>query len=148
MSRGSTWAWAILNFKISNFQIFSGSQLLSDFQTFFLGFWAVSISTFIAENCNDFFLTSSSSSACEFRVSRAGSQLKIKIFFSSYLDWEWSPYTGETLFRKMCVCNNRLGHGAWISSSDTILRLRHVLFTLRFLRLWFSFLPEWDPMIL
>ena len=40
MSRGST--WAILNFKISNFQIFSnfkifsGSQLLSDFQTFFL----------------------------------------------------------------------------------------------------------------
>ena len=40
MSRGST--WAILNFKFSNFfkfskkfQIVSGSQLLSDFQTFF-----------------------------------------------------------------------------------------------------------------
>ena len=36
-------------------------------------------SLFIAENCNGFFLTASSS--CEFRVSRAGSQLKnIDIF--------------------------------------------------------------------
>ena len=38
-------------------------------------------SLFIAENCNAFFLTSASaaSAACEFRVSRAGSQLKIVI---------------------------------------------------------------------
>ena len=39
-------------------------------------------SLFIGQNCNEFFLTSSSSSR-EFRVSRAGSQLKIQILSTS-----------------------------------------------------------------
>ena len=35
-------------------------------------------SLFIAENCNAFFLTAATTASCEFRVHRAGSQLKMK----------------------------------------------------------------------